>query len=72
MLDDASAPDLGQLTRVLRKAVSAGTALLRAHKGFWATEFSCDSNPPNLEAIPVTRRRAGFQNPNVDTFEPSP
>jgi hypothetical protein len=49
--DDVSAPDLGKLTRIVNAAVSAGTALPRAHKQLWVTEFSYDSNPPNPTAV---------------------
>jgi hypothetical protein len=45
--DDVSSPDLGKLTRVLRRASRTGRALPRGHKQLWVTEFSYDSNPPN-------------------------
>ena len=48
---DASAPDLGNLTRVVRAAVSAGTLLPRTHKPLWVTEFGYDSKPPNPQAV---------------------
>ena len=51
--DDASAPDLGLLSTVVRRGVRAGTALPRAHKRLWVTEFSYDSNPPNPQAVSV-------------------
>lgn len=49
--DDVSAPDLGKLTRIVKRAVKVGTALPRAHKPLWVTEFSYDSNPPNPTAV---------------------
>lgn len=49
--DDASAPDLDKLTRLVHKALSAGTLLPRAPKPLWVTEFSYDSNPPNPQAV---------------------
>jgi hypothetical protein len=49
--DDVTAPDLGRLTRIVRKAVRVGTALPNAHKRLWVTEFSYDSNPPNPTAV---------------------
>jgi hypothetical protein len=45
--DDISAPDLGRLTKPLKKAVSTGRALPHAGKQLWVTEFSYDSRPPN-------------------------
>lgn len=48
---DASAPDLGRLTRVVRAGVAAGTLLPRSPKPFWVTEFGYDSNPPNRAAV---------------------
>lgn len=44
---DASAPDLGRLTRVVKAAISRGTVLPTAAKPLWVTEFSYDSDPPN-------------------------
>ncbi len=44
---DASAPDLGRLTRVVRAGLKAGTLLPRRRKPLWVTEFGYDSNPPN-------------------------
>jgi hypothetical protein len=49
--DDVTAPDLWKLTRVLNKAVSVGTAMPRAHKQLWVTEFSYDSRPPNPTGV---------------------
>jgi hypothetical protein len=44
---DASAPDLTRLTRIVRAAVKARTALPSQPKPLWVTEFSYESNPPN-------------------------
>jgi hypothetical protein len=44
---DASAPDLGRLTRAVKAAVVARTLLPARHKPLWVTEFGYDSNPPN-------------------------
>ncbi len=49
--DDASAPDLGKMTRIVNAAVALGRALPRSHKRLWVTEFSYDSNPPNPTAV---------------------
>lgn len=45
--DDVSTPDLGKLTRVVKRAVRFGRALPRATKPLWVTEFSYDSKPGN-------------------------
>lgn len=45
--DDVSSPDIWKLTRILTKARRVRTALPRAGKPIWVTEFSYDSNPPN-------------------------
>ena len=44
---DASAPDLGRLTRIVRAAITARTVLPASAKPLWVTEFGYDSNPPN-------------------------
>jgi hypothetical protein len=49
--DDASAPDIGRLSRVLKRAVRLGFALPRGHKQVWVTEFGYESNPPNPNAV---------------------
>lgn len=51
---DASAPDLGRLTRVVRAALAARTVLPLKHKPLWVTEFGYDSNPPNPTAGTVS------------------
>jgi hypothetical protein len=55
-VDDVSGPDLGKLTRPVKKAVRLGLALPRQSKHFWVTEFSYDSNPPNPQAISVAEQ----------------
>lgn len=50
-VDDVTAPDLGKLTRVLKKAGKTGRALPRGHKPLWVTEFSYQSNPPNPTGV---------------------
>ena len=44
---DASAPDLGRLTRMVRAALSQRTLLPTRPKPLWVTEFGYDSDPPN-------------------------
>jgi hypothetical protein len=51
---DASAPDLGRLTHVVRAALAAHTVLPHARKPLWVTEFGYDSNPPNPTAGTVS------------------
>jgi len=48
---DASAPDLGRLSKVTRAAVAAGTLLPHKRKPLWVTEFGYDSKPPNPSAV---------------------
>ena len=49
--DDASTPDLGRITAVLRGAEKAGTTQGR-HR-VWVTEFWWDSKPPNPSGAPL-------------------
>ena len=49
--DDATAPDLAKLTRIVGKAVRLRRALPNKPKQLWVTEFSYDSNPPNPTAV---------------------
>lgn len=51
--DDVATPDMPRLTRILRAAERAGTALPRSHKRLWVTEFSYDSSPPSPRGIPL-------------------
>jgi len=44
---DASAPDLGRLTRIAEAGVRSHTVLPTKAKPLWVTEFSYESNPPN-------------------------
>lgn len=56
---DVSTPDIGRLTRIVRKAVSTGRALPARPKPFWATELWWDSSPPDPRGVPL-RRHARF------------
>lgn len=49
--DDVSAPDLGKLTRILRRAQQLHLLRPGGRKRLWVTEFSYDSNPPNPTAV---------------------
>jgi hypothetical protein len=50
---DVSTPDIGRLTRIVRRAVAAGRALPVGRKPFWATEIWWDSRPPDPRGVPV-------------------
>lgn len=52
--DDATIPDLGKLTRVLRAARRAGTVGPRT-PALWVTEVSYDSAPPDPQGVPTAR-----------------
>jgi hypothetical protein len=56
---DASTPDIGRLTPIVRRAVATGRALPARPKPFWATEIWWDSSPPDPEGVPL-RRHARF------------
>ena len=49
-VDDVSIPDLGKLTRALRRARRAG--LLAGAPQLWVTEVSYDSRPPDPRGVP--------------------
>jgi hypothetical protein len=53
---DISTPDLGRLTRILRKAQRTGRSKPHGRKPLWATEFWWDSNPPDPAGIPELRQ----------------
>lgn len=50
--DDASTPDIGRITRVVRKAVKTGRLLPHKRKPVWATELWWDSKPPDPRGVP--------------------
>lgn len=52
---NASTPDIGRLTRIVRKAVRIGRALPRKRKPFWVTEIWWDSRPPDPHGVPLRR-----------------
>jgi hypothetical protein len=60
--DDVSVPDLGRLTRPLRRAEKLGTALPRGRRHrVWVTEISWDSNPPDPDGVPAARQALWLQ-----------
>jgi hypothetical protein len=56
---DVSIPDIGRLTRILRRAVRTKRVLPARPKPFWAPEIWWDSDPPDPRGVPI-RRHARF------------
>jgi hypothetical protein len=51
--DDVSLGDLPEMRKVLRSAVRTGRVISASGSaGFWVTEFSWDSSPPDRRAVP--------------------
>jgi hypothetical protein len=53
---DVSVADIHKLTRLVAQAQRRGTALPRGRKGFWTTELSWDSRPPDPQGVPEHTR----------------
>jgi hypothetical protein len=51
--DDVSLGDLPRMRSLLDAAYAAGHIASRGRPGFWVTEFSWDSNPPDPHAVPL-------------------
>jgi hypothetical protein len=51
--DDVSLGDLPEMKRLLDAAYKAGHIVSAGRPGFWVTEFSWDTNPPDPHAVPV-------------------
>ena len=49
--DDVALGDLPDMRRVLRAAIRLGHVSSHGRTGFWVTEFSWDTNPPDPEAL---------------------
>ena len=58
---DVTTPDLGLLTRVLRKAEATHRVLPRGQKPLWVTEFWYDSNPPDPHGVPLYRQARWYE-----------
>jgi hypothetical protein len=58
---DATTPDLGRLTAVVRAAERARTVVSSGRIGLWVTEFWVDSNPPDPGGIPLGRQARWYQ-----------
>jgi hypothetical protein len=54
--DDVAIPDLGKLTRPLRKAIRKGKVLPRRSKPLWITEVSWDTKPPDPDGVPAGKQ----------------
>jgi hypothetical protein len=52
---DVSTPDIGRLTKIVKKAVAKWRALPAKRKPFWATEIWWDSRPPDPQGVPLFR-----------------
>jgi hypothetical protein len=51
--DDASLGDLPEMRRMLMAAYRNGNIASRGRPGFWVTEFSWDTRPPDAGAVPT-------------------
>jgi hypothetical protein len=51
--DDVSLGDLGKMRATLQAAARAGHLVSRGPVGFWVTEFSWDSSPPDPKGVPM-------------------
>ncbi len=58
---DASTPDLGRLTAVLRRAEQAHTVRPAGRKQLWVTEFWYDSDPPDPHGVPLFRQARWYE-----------
>jgi hypothetical protein len=58
---DVTTPDLGRLTRVLRKAEETNRALPSGQKPLWVTEFWYDSSPPDPHGVPLYRQARWYE-----------
>jgi hypothetical protein len=58
---DASTPDLGRLTAVLRRAEQAHTVQPAGRKQLWVTEFWYDSDPPDPHGVPLFRQARWYE-----------
>lgn len=52
--DDVSLGDMGEMRRLLDAAAAAGHINTRQKVGFWVTEFSYDTSPPDPKGLPLT------------------
>jgi hypothetical protein len=58
---DVTTPNIGRLTKVLRRAEATGRALPRGRKPLWVTEFWYDSDPPDPNGVPLYREARWYE-----------
>lgn len=58
---DATTPDMGRLTRVVRAAEKAKTVVSSGRIGLWVTEFWVDTNPPDPGGIPLAEQARWYE-----------
>jgi hypothetical protein len=58
---DVTTPDIGRLTRVLRKAEKAKRVLPQGNKKLWVTEFWYDTDPPDPTGISLAQQARWYQ-----------
>jgi hypothetical protein len=59
--DDATTPDLGRITRVVRKARRTGGLRPRGKKPIWATELWWDTRPPDPGGIRLRKQARWYR-----------
>ena len=52
---DVSTPNIGRITKIVRRAVRAKTVRPARPKPFWSTEIWWDSKPPDPDGVPAHR-----------------
>ncbi len=58
---DATTPDMGRLTAVVRAAEKAKTVVSSGHIPLWVTEFWVDTNPPDPGGIPLLKQARWYE-----------
>jgi len=58
---DVTTPNMGRLTKVLRRAEETKRALPRGRKPLWVTEFWYDSDPPDPDGVPLYRQARWYE-----------
>lgn len=58
---DATTPNMGRLTAVVRAAEEAKTVVSKGRIPFWVTEFWVDTNPPDPGGIPLLKQARWYE-----------
>ena len=58
---DVSTPNLGRLTRILRRAEQSARVLPAGHRPLWATEFWYVSDPPQPGGVPLAKQARWYE-----------